>query len=701
MEEVFEKTVDLIRKSPDLAELFREIVDFEEKHKDQPYFSDVGWEWSDLRVEPVLLKKLYLMGILNMPYKGKRKGYLLADREAVKRALEYAEAEQEELKPEEKPVEPTVEIFSDIIGYEDVKKLFIKGLKKRVHFLMVGPPASASRDTRVIVRDNHAVEAVPLDLLYKRWLEGWKPEALSVNRKTLKTEWKPILAVMNHGYREVVKIKLRGGREVVVTKDHSLFTLKDGELVPITCEDLKRGDSIPVVYKTSYGDVASNVNGVKLDEKLGFSTGIWLADGTLYEDKDHCICELTNFDDDVLNMFAEGLKSIDAEYKPLTRKHRKHAKRTYRRKIFNYFRQFVADKYAEEKGKGRSSRNKWLPPWVFLTPKEFKRGLINGFFRGDARREAPYFTISSRRLRDDMMMLLMEFGVPTTIKEVVGRGKYAGRKYYVLRVPESFRDKVGYSGDYGKHDEIVRVPVPEYHVRRSTLGISCAKRLLEHLSKIVHSDLFWDIIEKIEEAGTEEVYDLSVKDNENFVTDQGILLHNSAKSLFLLCIESIPGAKYVIGSRASKAGISDYLINYKPRILLIDEFDKMHIQDIAVLLSMMETGRVSEMLYGKTREVELDTVVFAAANTMKGLPPEAKSRFQILHFTEYSEDEFKQVVVNVLKRRGVDEDLAQYIAQSVWSTLGSKDPREAIRIAKLASTKEEVDEVIDVLKRRR
>jgi len=101
---------------------------------------------------------------------------------------------------------------------------------------------------------------------------------------------------------------------------------------------------------------------------------------------------------------------------------------------------------------------------------------------------------------------------------------------------------------------------------------------------------------------------------------------------------------------ARKAGIADYLINYKPRILLIDEFDKMHIQDIAVLLSMMETGRMSEMLYGKTREVELDTVVFAAANTMKGLPPEAKSRFQILHFTEYSEDEFKHVVVNVLKR---------------------------------------------------
>jgi Holliday junction DNA helicase RuvB len=316
MEEVFEKTLELVRKSPDLAELLREIVDFEEKHKDQPYFSDVGWEWSDLRVEPVLLKKLYLMGILNMPYKGRRKGYLLADREAVKRALEYAEAEQEELKPEEKPIEPTVEIFNDIIGYEDVKKLFIKGLKNRVHFLMVGPPASA-------------------------------------------------------------------------------------------------------------------------------------------------------------------------------------------------------------------------------------------------------------------------------------------------------------------------------------------------------------------------------------------------KSLFLLCIENIPGAKYVIGSRASKAGIADYLINYKPRILLIDEFDKMHIQDVAVLLSMMETGRVSEMLYGKTREVELDTVVFAAANTLKRLPPEARSRFQILHFTEYSEDEFKQVVVNVLKRRGVDEDLAQYIAQRVWSTLGSKDPREAIRIAKLASTKEEVDEVIDILKKHR
>jgi DNA replicative helicase MCM subunit Mcm2 (Cdc46/Mcm family) len=64
----------------------------------------------------------------------------------------------------------------------------------------------------------------------------------------------------------------------------------------------------------------------------------------------------------------------------------------------------------------------------------------------------------------------------------------------------------------------------------------------------------------------------------------------SSKSLFLLCIERLPGAKYIIGSRASKARIADYLINYRPRILLIDEIDKMHIQDIAVLLSMTETG---------------------------------------------------------------------------------------------------------------
>lgn len=176
---------------------------------------------------------------------------------------------------------------------------------------------------------------------------------------------------------------------------------------------------------------------------------------------------------------------------------------------------------------------------------------------------------------------------------------------------------------------------------------------------------------------------------------------SSAKTLFLLCLERLLRSRYVLGSRMTKAGLTDYLFTYQPRFLLLDEIDKMGGADYGVLLSLCETGRVSEMVFGRTREVSLDTIVFACCNTLKGIPPEVVSRFQVLVFNEYTREEFIYVVENVLGRRGVEEDLAVYIAKQVCDILDVKDPREAIRIARLAKTKKEVDSLIEVIKKYR
>ena len=173
----------------------------------------------------------------------------------------------------------------------------------------------------------------------------------------------------------------------------------------------------------------------------------------------------------------------------------------------------------------------------------------------------------------------------------------------------------------------------------------------------------------------------------------------SAKSLFLLCLERLSKAKYALGSRSSKAGLAEYLMNVQPRYLLIDEVDKMAIQDYAILLSLCETGRITEVIYGKNREVQLDTIVFACGNRLDGIPPEVISRFQVLHFHLYSEAEFTEIVNHVLMRRQVSPDLALYIAEKVWSELGSRDVRQAIRVAKLAKNISQVDSVMRTLSR--
>ena len=174
---------------------------------------------------------------------------------------------------------------------------------------------------------------------------------------------------------------------------------------------------------------------------------------------------------------------------------------------------------------------------------------------------------------------------------------------------------------------------------------------------------------------------------------------SSAKTLFLLCLERLPRSRYVLGSRVSKAGLTDYLFTHQPRVLLLDEIDKMRGEDYGVLLSLCQTGMVSEMIYGKTREITLETIVFGCANTLKGIPPEVISRFEVLRFKEYGREEFIHVVENVLGRRGVESELALYIAKQVWDGLGVRDPREAIRVARLAKTREEVDLTVKWIKK--
>jgi len=210
-------------------------------------------------------------------------------------------------------------------------------------------------------------------------------------------------------------------------------------------------------------------------------------------------------------------------------------------------------------------------------------------------------------------------------------------------------------------------------------------------------DLFDDVV------GYEDVKQLFFKtlsgETEDRVHFMMIGPPASAKSLFLFCLERLSRAKYALGSRSSKAGLAEYLVDVQPRYLLIDEVDKMAVQDYAVLLSLCETGRITEVIHGKTREAHLDTTVFACGNRLKGIPPEVISRFQVLHFLPYSKTEFTMIVEHVLTRRQVTPELALYIAEKVSSELGSKDVRQALRVAKMAKTRNQVDSIIRALSR--
>jgi len=159
-----------------------------------------------------------------------------------------------------------------------------------------------------------------------------------------------------------------------------------------------------------------------------------------------------------------------------------------------------------------------------------------------------------------------------------------------------------------------------------------------------------------------------------------------AKSLFLWDIERAAGerALWLVGSATSKAGLWDLVAERQPRVLLVDELDKMNAADTAALLSMMEGGRLVRAKKGRRLDLSHPLWVLAATNRTGGLSPELLSRFAVRRIEGYDRKDYLTVVRGVLVRReGLDDATANEIANRLDGR--TQDVRDAIRVSRLAA----------------
>lgn len=173
-----------------------------------------------------------------------------------------------------------------------------------------------------------------------------------------------------------------------------------------------------------------------------------------------------------------------------------------------------------------------------------------------------------------------------------------------------------------------------------------------------------------------------------------------AKSLFLDAIRStVPDAYMAFGSRTSGRGLSDALFEKKPSILLMDEADKMRHDVFSLTLGLMEAGEIIETKSGDTRGIKLDTMVIAACNSSRKMPPEFLSRFAFHpKFPHYTKEEFIDVVRSMLsKSEGCPEELSEMIgrqvydnhlgdvrqARGVWKLMREPTEEEALRVLRM------------------
>ncbi len=195
------------------------------------------------------------------------------------------------------------------------------------------------------------------------------------------------------------------------------------------------------------------------------------------------------------------------------------------------------------------------------------------------------------------------------------------------------------------------------------------------------SDMFSDIV------GYDDVKELL---RESLQLDKPIhvLLYGPpslAKSMFLWDIERALGHLTVplIGSATSHAGMWDVIAERRPKVILIDELEKMNLADTAGLLSLMEKGRIIRTKVGRKIDEQLTCWVIGTANRIGKLPTELLSRFAKFQLAEYNSTEFVQVVESVLVRHeGTDSESAHEIAMRLVGA--THDVRDAVRVARLA-----------------
>jgi intein/homing endonuclease len=392
-----------------------------------------------------------------------------------------------------------------------------------------------------------------------------------------------------------MKVTTKSGRIVSTTTSHSHLVRdeKTQTVVPITGANMKEGMRIPVAKHIDNTFVKDSVTiGTtvqKLDHLFGWFIGAYLAEGNLNkktgtQDVSGSI-NITN----ISNHFIENTKKFatrlgkecrvverECEYGPSV--------------ITSFSCKPLADFLLATCDNG--SFVKRVPDFAFLAPNDFKAGLIQAYFDGDGNFQCDEghhqirVCSRSKQLTKDIALLLNYFDIFGSIKENFTRGsniynlsisaKYS-RQYQESIGSQVHCDKLqalvdyidrdnahdlsdeidkinglgaiiakcgktlklpGQSRNYGrwaKKDTIGRRTLQKYiQVFESHENSGLIKDELRILNQAANSGVVWDEVKKIEvwsPEQTEYVYDFTVPGNQTFMTDYGIIIHNTLNSV--------------------------------------------------------------------------------------------------------------------------------------------------------------------------
>ncbi len=419
-------------------------------------------------------------------------------------------------------------------------------------------------DTRILRADTGA--EVTLGELFEKGEHNvpvWTlDESLQMARGTM-------THVFSSGTKPVFELRLASGRHVIASGNHPFLTIDGWRAL----EELSVGDrlAVPRRIPDSAKTVAWRDSEVVLLAHL-------IGDGCFVRNQP---LHYTSADPRNLDAVEEAAKDFGVTARRVRQENWWHTYLPSPHRLTHGKRNPIV-RWLDELGLyGRRSYEKFIPPRVFQLPERqialFLRQLwaTDGSALPGEKQARIYYATTSKRLVEDIQLLLLRFGIGGRIREV---GKSGYRACYHLHIygvedQRTFVERIGIHGARGiKAQQIGRflqkvrsnpnvdtIPSDVWsHVRSemretgvttralaAALGVSyCGSTLFKHspsrrrlalvasilkdswLHLLCRSDVFWDQVVSIEPRGETPVFDATVPDTHNFIAN-GIAVHNS------------------------------------------------------------------------------------------------------------------------------------------------------------------------------
>ncbi len=142
--------------------------------------------------------------------------------------------------------------------------------------------ASLPYDEKVLIIINNEISFMEIGKLFDLFTSGKLNKktikTLAFDPKSLKFEVATVTKIFKHNYKkDMYEINLKTGRKVKVTGDHSLFTLHEGEVIPIAVRNLKIGSYIAVPKSIKHRNfLTKELNLIDIFLNLGITHQIYL-----------------------------------------------------------------------------------------------------------------------------------------------------------------------------------------------------------------------------------------------------------------------------------------------------------------------------------------------------------------------------------------------------------------------------------------